>query len=218
VKKTKDKTATNEFPPASARNEPVDIDQILVIKAQKGDMEAFEALIKKYEKKIYNISYRMLQDGEEALDAAQDVFLKVYRSLSSFKSESKFSTWLYRVTTNVCLDLLRKRKDKNNISLDAEIEFGDGQVKLDPASPTPGIEEEIERGELKKLVSKAVGELPEIHQSIIVLRDIQDLSYSEIARILDCPEGTIKSRISRARKALKALITGKKELSGYIGV
>ena len=195
-----------------------DVDELLVKKAQKGDMEAFEALIGKYEKKIYNISCRMLLDSDEAYDAAQDVFLKVFKSIKSFKSESKFSTWLYRVTSNVCFDILRKRKDKMNSSLDAEIEINDSEVKIDPVALTPGVEDEVEREELIRLVSESVNELPEKHRVMIILRDFQDMSYSDIATSLDCPEGTIKSRINRARRALKNLLEGKKELTGYISV
>ena len=195
-----------------------DIDSFLVRMAQRGDIEAFDALAVKYEKRVYNISCRLLSDRDEAEDASQEVFLKVFRSIKDFKSESKFSTWIYRVTTNVCLDILRKRKDKISFSIDAEIEQGDGDVRFNPADNSPGVEDEIERSELKRLVSEAVKELPEIHRAIITLRDYQDLSYSEIAVAMDCPEGTIKSRISRARKALRDILVRKRELKGYISV
>jgi len=198
-------------------NDKIDIDELLVRKAQKGDTEAFEMLVSKYEKKIYNISFRMLSDRDEAADAAQDVFIKVFRSLKNFKGESLFSTWLYRITSNVCLDILRKRKS-NVVSFDAEFVQDDGEVKFEPPSTDPGVEEEYEQSELKKLVSDAVNELPETHRAMIVMRDFEDLSYSDIARILDCPEGTIKSRISRARSALKSLLISKRELNGYISV
>ena len=199
-------------------NGAADIDELLVKRAQKGDMDAFETLVTKYEKKVFSISFRMLSDREEAMDASQEVFIKVFKALSGFKSESKFSTWLYRITTNVCLDLLRKRKDNSAISFDAEVETEDGEMRLDPVDRTPGVEETIEREELKRLVSEAVMKLPEIHRTMIILRDFNDLSYSEIASAIDCPEGTIKSRISRARKALKDLMLGSRELKGYFSV
>jgi len=199
-------------------NGAADIDELLVKRAQKGDMDAFETLVTKYEKKVFSISFRMLSDREEAMDASQEVFIKVFKALSGFKSESKFSTWLYRITTNVCLDLLRKRKDNSAISFDAEFETEDGEMRLDPVDRTPGVEETIEREELKRLVSEAVMKLPEIHRTMIILRDFNDLSYSEIASAIDCPEGTIKSRISRARKALKDLMLGSRELKGYFSV
>ena len=195
-----------------------DPDELLVKKAQKGDMEAFEALVLKYEKIVFNISVRMLSDQDDALDASQDVFLKVYKSIKGFKSEAKFSTWIYRVTSNVCLDIIRRRKDRASVSLDAKIEFDDGEASIDPISDTPCVEKEIERSELKRLVSEAVNELPENHRTMIILRDFQDMSYQDIAYVLDCPEGTIKSRISRARKVLKDLLARKKELKGYINV
>ena len=201
-----------------AQKDLIDADALLVKKAQKGDIDAFETLVKKYEKTVYNMSCRMLSDKDEAMDAAQDVFLKVFKSIGNFKSEAKFSTWLYRICSNVCFDILRKRKDMYNMSIDDTIELDDGEMRMDLAAQSPGIEDEIERAELKSLVSSAVEKLPDMHRTMIVLRDFKDLSYSQIAYILDIPEGTIKSRINRARKALRQLLVNKKELKDYISV
>lgn len=184
----------------------------LVERAKSGNIEAFEQLIIGCQKKVFNIAYRMIGNYDDANELAQEVFLKAFRSIKKFKGDSLFSTWIYKVTANVCLDEIRKRKKKVVISLDQEIEFNDGGVKrqIPDNAPTPDIE--AETNELKNVINESIGQLNEDYKSMIILRDIQGLSYYEISKIVNCPEGTVKSRINRARQALKKILQGKKEL------
>jgi len=202
----------------SQKTELFDEDIPVVKRAQNGDSDAFEMLIKKHEKKIFNIAYRMLADKEEAYDAAQESMLKIYRALPGFKRDSKFSTWAYRITSNTCLDIIRKRKNQREVSLDNQIETSDGKMDLNFLSDNVNVESEFERKELNQLILSTVEKMPDNHRAIIVMRDFQEMSYSEIAEQLDCPEGTIKSRINRARKYLRSSLLELKELQDYLNV
>jgi len=184
----------------------------LVKRAKSGDVEAFEQLILGCEKKVFNIAYRMIGNYDDANELAQEVFLKAFRTIKNFKGDSLFSTWIYRVTANVCLDELRRRKKKAVISLDEDIELKDGEVKrqIPDDAPTPDLE--AESNEIKNIVNESIRQLPDDYRNMIVLRDIQGFSYDEISKIVNCPEGTVKSRINRARQALKKILQGKKEL------
>lgn len=180
-----------------------DLERQLIEKSQQGDIESFELLIKEYQKLAFNIAYRMLGNTEDAADATQDAMIKVYKSINSFKGNSSFSTWLYRIVTNTCLDELRKRKKDKTLSYDRGIETEEGTLERE-IPDTRNIPEEVaERKEQLQDLVEAINRLPEQHKTVIVLRDIKGFSYEQIAEILDCSQGTIKSRISRARMALK---------------
>jgi RNA polymerase sigma-70 factor, ECF subfamily len=187
-------------------------EKYLLHQSKNGDMAAFEQLIEGYQKKVFNIALRMLGNPDDASEVAQEVFIRVYKSVKNFKEESSFSTWIYRITTNTCLDELRKRKNKEHISLDEDIHHEDGDMKrqVEDSRPTPDII--AEKNELRKIVKLAINSLSEDHRIVIILRDIQDLSYEEIAKIVKCPEGTVKSRINRARSELKEILKRKREL------
>ena len=195
-----------------------DSEKNLLERAKSGDIAAFEQLIDSYQRKIFNIALRMLGNYDDAGDLTQEVLIRIYRSIGSFKEQSSFSTWIYRITTNVCLDEIRKRKNRKVISLDEEIKFDDGDMKRQIESDEPTPEETAETEDLKKIVNDAIARLNEEHRIVIVLRDIQGLSYEEIADVLKCPEGTVKSRINRARQALKNILVSKRELllDGYV--
>ena len=195
-----------------------DSEKNLLERAKSGDIAAFEQLIDSYQRKIFNIALRMLGNYDDAGDLTQEVLIRIYRSIRSFKEQSSFSTWIYRITTNVCLDEIRKRKNRKVISLDEEIKFDDGDMKRQIESDEPTPEETAETEDLKKIVNDAIARLNEEHRIVIVLRDIQGLSYEEIADVLKCPEGTVKSRINRARQALKNILVSKRELllDGYV--
>lgn len=184
----------------------------LVERAKKGDVEAFEQLIEGCEKKVFNIAFRMIANYDDAKEIAQEVFLKAFKSISKFKGDSLFSTWIYKITTNVCLDEIRKRKNKKIVSLDEEIEMDGNEVKRQIKDEGPGPENEAENNEVKKAVIDSINALPDDYKTVIVLRDIQGFSYGEIARFINCPEGTVKSRINRARQSLKNILEKKKEL------
>lgn len=190
-----------------------DNDKLLLKRAKKGDVEAFEQLIGQYQKKVFNIALRMIGNPEDASELAQEVFIRIYRSLANFKEEASFSTWIYRITTNVCLDEIRKRKNTHNtVSLDEEVSLEDGDVRMQVADHRPTPEAVVERNEVQRMVQEAIGQLSEEHRTALVLRDIQGMSYEEISRITQCPEGTVKSRINRARQSLKEILVKKREL------
>ena len=189
-----------------------DMEKNLLERAKSGDVAAFEQLIESYQRKIFNIALRMLGNYDDAGDLTQEVLIRIYKSIKSFKEQSSFSTWIYRITTNVCLDEIRKRKNRKVISLDEEIKLDDGDMKRQIENGEPSPEEMAETGDLKKVVNDAIARLSEEHRMVIVLRDIRGFSYEEIAEMLKCPEGTVKSRINRARQALKNILVSKREL------
>lgn len=169
-------------------------DMELVLKCREEDnSEAFEELLVKYESKIYNTCFYMLKNKDDAMDAAQEVCIKIYKSINRFKGESKFSTWVYRITYNTCIDYLKKRKDE--ISYDDVI-----SIEIHSENRVDNI---IESKELKLELKRCILNLSNDFRTIIMLRDINGLSYQEIAQILNIEVGTVKSRISRAREALK---------------
>ncbi len=183
----------------------------LLQRSREGHAESFEALISTHQQKVYNIALRMLTNEQDAFDASQEVFLKVYRNLDRFRENSSFSTWVYRIATNTCLDFLRKKKEKV-ISLDTQPEFENGESDLRLTDKTADTEEIILRKERQKILMDAIESLPPEHRKIIVLRDLQELSYQEIAEIIDANIGTVKSKISRARGALKKILQPHREL------
>lgn len=190
----------------------IDNEKHLLDKAKKGDIEAFEQLIAAYQKKVFNIALRMIGNYDDASELAQEVFIRIFKSLKSFKEESQFSTWIYKIATNVCLDELRKRKNKNLVSLDEDIKYDDSEIKrqVEDNRPTPDVT--AEKNEIRRIVHEAIGALSDDYKTVIIMRDIQGFSYEEIAKIIKCPEGTVKSRINRARQALREILSKKREL------
>ena len=175
----------------------------LIRKAKQGDMLAFEQLILKHEEIVYNVALRMMNHSEDARDISQEVFLKAYRSLSNFDERSAFSTWLYRITHNTCIDEMRKRKGKQTYSLEEELESEDGAMQRQVADESDTPEESLLREEQKSEILQALDTLSEEHKAAIILRDVKGLAYEEIAEILELSLGTAKSRINRARNQLK---------------
>ena len=166
-----------------------------------GDVNAFETLVKEYEKNVYNLALRMTGNSEDAADMAQEAFIKAYNSLSSFRGDSKFSVWLYRIVSNVCLDYLRSRTRKPTVSLSTENDDGE-EVELDIADESQSPELLLDRSLTRDAVRRGLAALPPDHREILLLREIQGLSYEEIAAALGLEAGTVKSRIFRARKKL----------------
>jgi len=183
----------------------------IIEKCKLGDNNAFEILIKNYDKKVYNMIYRIMGNKEDALDLTQEVFIKVYKGISTFRGDSSFSTWLYRLATNTCFDENRKKKNKKTHSLDKPIETEYGEFKRDLRDDTYNPDEMLIKKEIQNLVQKAISMLPEEQRVMIVLRDIQGFTYKEISEILQCSMGTVKSRISRGRLALKNILESLEE-------
>lgn len=182
----------------------------LIEAAQRGDVEAFEVLIRQYEKEIYRFCLKILQDEQEAADTFQEICLKIWRQLKSYKGEANLKTWIYRLTTNQCIDVLRKNKRKKQlISLFQRNEKGEEYI-LDSVS-SEDVSQKIETKALQEIVQLGISELKADYQVIIILKDMEAYSYEEIAEILGISLGTVKSRLSRARKALRNVLEQKKE-------
>lgn len=184
----------------------------LIKKCQQGDVEAFEKLILSYQKKVYTIAYRYMGRREEAEDLAQEAFIKVYRSLKTFRGDSSFSTWLYHVVTNVCRDALRKNSRKlEEDSLDCAVTTEKGEIRREIVdwSMSPALL--YEQKELGEFLQSLIDQLSPEYKAVIVMREIQDMSYDEIAQAMDCSLGTVKSRLSRARKTLRDMIESSME-------
>lgn len=189
-----------------------DDEKHLLESAQKGELQAFEKLVERYQKKVYNIALRMTGNAEDAYEVSQEAFIRIYSSIRQFRKDSSFSTWLYRITINVCLDELRKQKKNKLVYLDENIEMDDGEIKKQLADKGPAPDEMAEQDEMKRAIRAAINELSEEHRIVVIMRDIQGFSYDDISKILKCPKGTVKSRINRARKILRDILKGKKEL------
>lgn len=181
----------------------IEIDEKKIIKrASAGDADAFEQLVLTYQTPIFNLCLRMTGNPEDAADLSQESFLKAWRSLGSFQFESSFSTWLYRLASNTCLDYLRSIKRHPKVSLTVEDSDGETQMMDFPdTAPTP--EDAAISKEENELLSRAMQELDEQQRQILTLRVVNDLSYAEIAEILSIKEGTVKSRLARTRDALR---------------
>lgn len=190
-----------------------DIEKTLLNKAKQGNIIAFEKLIISHEKTVYNIAYRMFNNEEDAKDIAQEVFIKIYKNLNKFDGNCKISTWIHRITVNTCIDELRKRKGKETSSIDSLIDLDDGEVQKQYTDNSFNPEQSLINKEDIEDLKNAINLLSENHKTLIVLRDIQGLSYNEISEITQISLGTIKSRISRARIQLKNIIMNNKELS-----
>lgn len=190
-----------------------DIERLLIKKSKSGDVEAFEQLIFDYQKKAYNIALRIMGNQEDAKDMCQEAFIRIYKSIEGFKEQSSFSTWMYRIITNVCLDEIRRKKKNDTVSMDSTFETQDGEMHFEVASEDDTPEEAYIRSEKKRAILKAINELNEEYKTAIVLRDIQGFSYEEIANILCCSIGTVKSRINRGRNILKDKLRTLLELS-----
>ena len=180
-----------------------------------GDVDAYEALVREYEKNVYNLALRMTGNSEDAYDMSQEAFLKAYNSLPSFRGESKFSVWLYRIVSNVCLDFLRSRTRKPTVSLSTENDEGE-EVELDIADEELTPEKELDKKLTRDAVQRGLRSLPAEHREILLLREIQGLSYEEISETLGLEVGTVKSRIFRARKKLCAFLIQDGNIPDYI--
>jgi RNA polymerase sigma-70 factor (ECF subfamily) len=184
----------------------------LVDRARAGDQEAFGALVRLHEKKVYNLAVRMLGNPHDGEDAAQEAFLSAWRGLSMFKGDSSFSTWLYRLTTNVCIDRMRKEKRRTTIAPSVSMEDEEGALQLPDRRYDPA--ETVEREERLAAVRRCMDALSDEHRQVLSLREFSGLSYGEIGALLHLEEGTVKSRICRARLQLRKLLLEEGNFSG----
>jgi RNA polymerase sigma-70 factor, ECF subfamily len=173
-----------------------------ILQVLKGDQDAFGEIVELYKDKVFQLSYRMLGNRHEAEDIAQEAFIRAFININSFNIDLKFSTWLFRIATNLCIDRIRKKKP--DYYLDAEVAGTDGLTMYSQIpSKTDMPEKEVESLELEETIQREILKLPEKYRSVIVLKYIEDLSLIEISEILNLPIGTVKTRIHRGREALR---------------
>lgn len=186
----------------------------IVRKVLDGDANAFETLVLEYEKNVYNIALRMTGNSEDAADMTQEAFIKAYNSLQAFRGDSKFSVWLYRIVSNVCLDFLRSKNRRPTVSLSVEDDDGE-DTQLDVADESQSPELLLDRKLTRESVRRGLDSLPPDYRQILLLREIQGLSYDEIAQALGLEVGTVKSRIFRARKRLCTFLIDDGNISDF---
>jgi len=176
-------------------------DEELVARATAGDLEAFNQLVRRWERPIYALAYRTLGREEDARDVVQEAFLRAYRGLRGFKGQAKFSSWLYRITLNLCRDWMRRER-RTPI-----VQVSEGTDPMDLADayavPSESVEELVARREMSAAVAKAMAELPEEQRTAIMLKEYQGLTFQEIADLLDCPLSTVKTRLYQGLSVLR---------------
>ena len=178
-------------------------EQIWISAAQKGDQEAFAALVRLYEKRVLALTRRMCRNPADAEEAAQEAFLAAWQGLAFFRGESSFSTWLYRLASNACVDLLRREGRHRSA---AGPSLNDEEAAVDVADDAPSPHALAERAELRQQIEEGLSALPEEYRQVLILREMHQQTYDEIAEILSLDLGTVKSRINRGRKRLRKIL------------
>lgn len=180
-------------------------DELLIRRAQRGDADAFEQLLLEHQKNVYNLCYRMAGNPDDAMDLSQETFLRAWRCLDQYQFASAFSTWLYRLCSNICIDFLRRRRRQQTVPLTFEDADGEEQTYAVPdAQPLP--EEQVELKLTRETLAAAMARLLPEHRAVLQLRVVNEMSYEQIADVLDIQIGTVKSRLSRARNQLKKIL------------
>ena len=178
----------------------------LIRRAQQGDNVAFEELLLLHQKKVYNLCLRMSANPDDALDLSQEAFLRAWRSLGQYQFEASFSTWLFRLTSNICIDFLRRKKRRQETSLTESYDDSDEGAELSVPDAQPGPEQQAMTNETKIELARAIEQLSPEHREILQLRVIEDLQYEQIADILGVRVGTVKSRLARARLSFRKIL------------
>jgi RNA polymerase sigma-70 factor, ECF subfamily len=197
---------SNKIDKEGKRTPGADEDFEAVAKCRKGDVDSYEILVEKYQKRMLNIAYRMIGDYEEACEVVQDAFLSAYRSINKFRGDARFSTWLYAIVMNLSRNRIKQIKVRGTrevYSIDNPSSTEEGSLSPDPPDQGPSVLEKLEQKELEARVQGCINSLESDYRETLVLRDIQGFSYDEISDILKVPDGTVKSRLFRARDALK---------------
>lgn len=189
-------------------------EQALIQRCKNSDIGAFDDLVRRYEKRVLNFAYGIAGNYHDANDIAQEAFVRVFNSIQTFRGDAVFTTWIYRIVTNVYLDERKKSKSHRLVSLDEYVELDENSVARQIEDEGPSPEEIVEQDERSRAVWKAIGLLPDYQRIIVTLYHMQGRSYEEIADILHLPIGTVKSRLNRARLALAEILKQEPELFG----
>jgi RNA polymerase sigma-70 factor (ECF subfamily) len=193
-----------------------DQDATLVSSALKGDLGAFELLVVRHQKRMLNIAFRLMGDYDDACEVVQDAFVSVYKNIKTFRGEAKFATWLTAITMNLSKNRLKQMKSRQRLvafSLDDPIRTEDGQMAVDPPSKEPSVLDQLIKRDVQNRIEECIKKLDHLFREVLILRDMQDFSYEEIGSMLKIREGTVKSRLFRAREIVKDCL---KKVAGTI--
>lgn len=188
----------------------------LITRSLDNDLDAFEQLVNLYQNRVYLLSYQLAGNHADAQDLAQEVFIRAFGALKGFRNEADFGTWLHRINVNLWLNMKRKQNSKTVVSLDEPLQTAEGEVYRELAATEGDPEQSLENNEFSRLVRLALRKLSREYQAVIVLREIEGYSYEEVAVILNCSIGTVKSRLNRARQMLRRKVSAIAEEAGII--
>ena len=189
------------------------MDELLLRKAQRGDPEAFGRLMEPLEQLVWRVCWHYTGDREASSDCGQEAMIRIWRALDSYRGDCAFESWVYRIAANCCMDWLRKKKRDRSVSMEPMREQG-----FDPADTSPGTEDQVVAKDERRRLREAIALLPEDQREALVLTQLERVSYEEAARMLDVSEGTLKSRVNRAKARLKEILSSGQELSSPSGV
>ncbi len=191
-------------------------DLTLVQRVRSGDQRAYKTLVERYQRKVFSVALGMLKDREEARDVAQEAFVKVYRYLDHFKGDASFYTWLYRITVNICIDVMRRKGSakSENVEFDETLQHDVSEANLGALGTRLGTnpQKSALRKELAEKIQAALEQVPEKHRAILLLREIEGMSYEDLARTLNIPKGTVMSRLFHARLKVQKVLNEYLEL------
>lgn len=191
---------------APSKAESREADTQMVLAVREGDTTAYRGLVEKYQQRVYQMVYGMVRNQEDGRDITQDAFVKAYNNLHRFRLESSFYTWIYRIAMNLAIDFLRKRARRGTTEFDETIASRDADGGISEAHNSEGPAKTFERKQLYNRIMDALQELPEDQRQVVLLRELEGLSYKEIAEVMEIPEGTVMSRLYYARKKLQKLL------------
>jgi RNA polymerase sigma-70 factor, ECF subfamily len=187
-----------------ARVEPSDREA--VEQCQRGELDAYEILVRRYRNRVYGLAYSMLRNEQDATDVSQEAFVRAWQAIREFKKGASFCTWIYRITTNLCIDFVRKRHRQPTTPFEEALDPDTDVDVVEPPSTNPLPPQELERKELRAQIDAALRELSPEHRAVIQLREFEGLEYAEIAKVVGCSMGTVMSRLHYARKHLQKLL------------